>query len=276
MHWHLFYADKPQRVPGMDESIRRYGILVRPPGEAYEYSNFGYGILGHILARTSGKTYADFMRKEVFEPLGMTRTMILTEPGRVDNVAAKYDAAKKELPVSDFDHQGASAAYASVHDLVRFGMFRLGDEIPGQKRILKGETLAAMRTQSGSEFLDGSTPVKVSAGKLRPDRSPGRRVPRRHRRNAGRGFQTRHRSLGTDRFGRPGQLGQRRFVVACNTRSSSAYLPAFRDTPYTPPQAAPGDQGGVRSAGRACRGLEGRDPDRSKEHSRRRDLSARR
>jgi CubicO group peptidase (beta-lactamase class C family) len=161
MHYHLFYTDKQQRTPAMDESIGRYGILTSPPGESYNYSNFGYGILGHIIARTSGMTYAAFMKENVFGPLGMIRTAILTEPpGNLENVAAKYDAGKRELPFCDFDHQGASAAYASVRDLVRFGMFHSGARLQDQKPILKSETLAAMHRESGSEFLDGGRPVK--------------------------------------------------------------------------------------------------------------------
>ncbi|MDD4268921.1 MAG: hypothetical protein PHO07_11165 [Pirellulales bacterium] len=35
-----------------EESIRRYGNIVTPPGERYRYSNFAYGILDHLLART--------------------------------------------------------------------------------------------------------------------------------------------------------------------------------------------------------------------------------
>lgn len=44
------------------------------PGSKYEYSNAGYSLLAAIIDNVSGKTYADFMREEVFEPLGMENT----------------------------------------------------------------------------------------------------------------------------------------------------------------------------------------------------------
>jgi len=237
MHYHLFYADKPRHVPGTDESIQRYGILTNPPGKSYCYSNFGYGVLGDILARASGKSYAAFMKQEVFEPLGMTRTVILTEPGGYDNLAEKYDSGKRHLPVCDFDHRGASAAYASVHDLVRFGMFHLGDSVPGQKRILKAETLASMHRESGSEFLDGDTPVQYLLGSF------GRLE------HLGTTF---HVATG----GMPGAVSRLDLVPSENVVSAvlansdgvdlwalqheifAAFLPAFRDTPYTPPRTA--------------------------------------
>ena len=236
MHYHLFYSDKPQRAPDMDESIRNYGILISPPGESYNYSNFGYGILGHILARASGTSYAAYMKQEIFNPLGMNRTAILTEPVSIENVAVKYDPGKKELPLCDFDHQGASAAYASARDLVRFGMFRLGENVPGQKRILKNETLAAMRRESGSEFMDGDIPVKYLLGSFAQIEHLGYRFE-------------------VVTGGMPGAVSRldiipaERIVSAVLANSDSvdlwtlqheifaAFLPAFRDKPYTPPKA---------------------------------------
>jgi len=164
MHWHLFYADRPQLPPDMDESIRRYGILVRPPGEAYEYSNFGYGVLTRIIERASGMSYPEFMAKEIFAPLGMTRSAILKGPALPENTAAKYDAAKKEIPFSVYDHMGASAAYAGVRDVLRFGIFRAGGSASGMKPVLKASTLESMRTQSGSDFMDGVRKVKYLLG----------------------------------------------------------------------------------------------------------------
>jgi CubicO group peptidase (beta-lactamase class C family) len=237
MHYHFFYADKPLRPPGMDESIRRYGILTNPPGEAYCYSNFGYGILGDILARVSGESYAEFMREEVFETLGMMRTAIVTEPGGFENVAAKYGGGKRRLPVCDFDHEGASAAYASVHDLVRFGMFHLGDRVPGQKQILKPATLAAMHRESDSEFLDSGLRVAYLLGSF------GRLE------HLGTTFLVATGSM-------PGAVARLDMVPSENLVSAvlanasdvdlwalqheifAAFLPAFRDTPYQAPRAA--------------------------------------
>jgi len=45
-HYHFFYTDEPGHVPSMDETIRRYGNITTPPGERFQYSNLGYGVLG--------------------------------------------------------------------------------------------------------------------------------------------------------------------------------------------------------------------------------------
>ena len=41
------------------------------PGTRYTYSNSGYFLLGAIIEKISGKSYADFVAQQIFEPLGM-------------------------------------------------------------------------------------------------------------------------------------------------------------------------------------------------------------
>src|SRR5262245_58677198 len=52
----------------------------RAPGAAYEYSNFGFGMLGEILSRETGTPYRDLVKTRIFVPLGMTSTdTVLTD-----------------------------------------------------------------------------------------------------------------------------------------------------------------------------------------------------
>ncbi|HWT11323.1 MAG TPA: serine hydrolase domain-containing protein [Allosphingosinicella sp.] len=46
----------------------------RAPGTAYEYSNFGYALLGRIVSNVSGRPYADYIEQEIMRPLGMAST----------------------------------------------------------------------------------------------------------------------------------------------------------------------------------------------------------
>ncbi|MBX6363370.1 MAG: beta-lactamase family protein [Gemmatimonadetes bacterium] len=154
LHYQFFYVGDPYQRVNMDTAIARYAILVNPPGERWEYSNLGYGILDYIIERTSGMSYEDFMQRRVFEPLGLTHTFIGTGAGH-DEAAVRYDTAGKPVPFYDFDHRGGSAVWASAHDLVRFGMFHLKDHLKDQKRILKDATIDEMQrlsTPPGSEL----------------------------------------------------------------------------------------------------------------------------
>ena len=150
LHYQFFYEDEPYRRPTMDETIRRYGNLLTRPGERYQYSNLGFGVLDYVIARESGKSYADYMRQKVFLPLGMTHTSVDIGPGLEKHHAIRYDPTGDPIPFYDFDHPGASAIYSSAHDLVRFGMFHLKNHLPDQKAILSDKSIDAMQ-QATSE-----------------------------------------------------------------------------------------------------------------------------
>lgn len=45
------------------------------PGTKFEYWNQGYALLSEIIARTSGKTYTEYMQEHLFRPAGMTSSL---------------------------------------------------------------------------------------------------------------------------------------------------------------------------------------------------------
>lgn len=145
LHWEFFYEgeDHPRRTT--DEGIARFGVLVTPPGEVYQYSNLGYGIIERIVERVTGRSYAEVMETEVFAPLAMRNSTVGTGAGLEDRAAVRYDAELRPIPHYDFDHRGGSAVYSSVTDLVRFGMYHLGTPAEGQREILEDGTLRAMQ-----------------------------------------------------------------------------------------------------------------------------------
>lgn len=42
------------------------------------YSNVAYDLLGLVIERASGQSYGDYVQKQIFEPLNMTRTFVTT------------------------------------------------------------------------------------------------------------------------------------------------------------------------------------------------------
>jgi CubicO group peptidase (beta-lactamase class C family) len=143
LHYRFFYDGGSVTRPSMDEAITRYAITVYPPGATYSYSNLGYGVLEEIIAKVSGRPYEEFMRDEVFKPLGMTTATIGTGAG-IANSAVRYTAQGKPIAFYDFDHRAASAVYTSAHELVRFGMFHLKNHLRDQRAVLKDATLDSM------------------------------------------------------------------------------------------------------------------------------------
>ena len=66
-------ADSEQRLTDM---IRDGIPFSNAPGVAYEYSNYGFAILGRIVSRVSGMPYTDYVTANVIRPLGMTSTTL--------------------------------------------------------------------------------------------------------------------------------------------------------------------------------------------------------
>jgi CubicO group peptidase (beta-lactamase class C family) len=124
------------------EQIRRYGILFWPPGERFDYSNLGPLVLEEVVARTSGKTYADFIREEVFVPLGMRRAAIGVPQKFQAYAAQRYSAAGGRTPPAD------SGIYCSAHDLAMFAMFHLKSHRQDQRRILDDASIDAMQRET--------------------------------------------------------------------------------------------------------------------------------
>lgn len=132
LHYQFFYEDEATRPPPMDESISRYGIVTYPPGAQFQYSNIGYGVLDHLIFRASQRSYGEFLRRELFLPLGLTHTTVDIGPGLEEYAATRYDERQQPIPFYAFDHPGASAVFSSAHDLIRFGVFHLGHDVGGK------------------------------------------------------------------------------------------------------------------------------------------------
>ncbi|MBL8271091.1 serine hydrolase domain-containing protein [Steroidobacter sp.] len=148
-HLQFFYFDEPYRQPSRDETLLRYGNLFTVPGETYKYSNLGFGTLDYIVERSSGENFADYLRRSVFLPLGMTHSSLHIGKGMEDFAAMRYFAQDgAPIPYFETDAPGAGAMYSSAHDLLRFGMFHLQTPLKDQKAILSKSSLEQMHRPS--------------------------------------------------------------------------------------------------------------------------------
>jgi CubicO group peptidase (beta-lactamase class C family) len=88
--------------------------LPRDPGESFEYSNLGAGLLGHALALESGAAYAELIRARVTEPLGMKDTGIALSAEQAARFAQGHDGDLGVAPPWDFDVLAAAGALRST------------------------------------------------------------------------------------------------------------------------------------------------------------------
>ena len=104
--------------------------LDRAPGTQYLYSNLGFALLGHALARAAGTPgYQDALTREVLVPLGMSSTWLLPElPSRVGlslGRAADGEVARYDLP-SWPALLPATGLTSSLDDMMKFLRFAMG------------------------------------------------------------------------------------------------------------------------------------------------------
>ena len=125
-----------------EDMIRRYGVLFWPPGEHFDYSNLGPIIIEEVIAEVSGQSYTEFMRSEVFRPLGMTRVSVGFESAMEKYTARSYN------PVTGLVPPPRGGIYCSAHDLLRFGMFHLKTHALDQKPILSDRSIDAMQNET--------------------------------------------------------------------------------------------------------------------------------
>lgn len=67
------------------------------PGTQFKYSNTGYALLASVIEKTSGESYARFLKKNIFEPLHMQRTFVYNRrlhPEKINNYAFGYIYSK--------------------------------------------------------------------------------------------------------------------------------------------------------------------------------------
>jgi len=107
--------------------IHLYGnrALRFEPGSRYEYSNYGFILLGAVIEKVSGQSYSDYVHQHVFNPAGMTSTSSGMEDKAIPNLSVEYTkmGATHWIPITDAPINGGSSAgagFSTVGDLLRF------------------------------------------------------------------------------------------------------------------------------------------------------------
>jgi CubicO group peptidase (beta-lactamase class C family) len=94
------------------------------PGERFKYDSSGYLLLGYIIERASGEHYEDFVRKNIYEPLGMTNSGYDHPSTILKNRASGYernDGQVVNAMIMQMDTPFAGGSmYSTVGDLLRW------------------------------------------------------------------------------------------------------------------------------------------------------------
>ena len=151
----------------IQDSVRRLAALplLFNPGERFEYS-LGVDVLGYLVEVVSGKTFDEFLRTRIFEPLGMKDTYFFVPDDKVNRLAAAYtyyadkglnrfpDTPIVEGPFSysaDYPYRGPKKLYAggaglcsTAADYARFCQMMLDGGTVGSTRLLSRKSVELM------------------------------------------------------------------------------------------------------------------------------------
>jgi CubicO group peptidase (beta-lactamase class C family) len=111
----------------LQDYVNLYGKrgLEFEPGSRWEYSNYGFLLLGVVVERVSGKNYYDYVNENIYGPAGMAASGSLTEDQVVANRSVGYThfGGSGLQPNTDtLPYRGTSAGggYSTVEDLLKF------------------------------------------------------------------------------------------------------------------------------------------------------------
>jgi CubicO group peptidase (beta-lactamase class C family) len=124
--------------------------LLFPSGTQARYSNSGYILLGMIIEKASGEPYDAFLRKNIFEPLGMRDTGIDNNADVLENRASGYRTEGAEFRHAEYIDMSVPFAagdlYSTTHDLQRWEEGLFGG------KVLRPDSLSRMLTPNKGDF----------------------------------------------------------------------------------------------------------------------------
>ena len=119
--------------------------------ERYHYQNLMYLTAGVVVEELTGTSWEEAVRRRLLEPLGMGRATFSVAASELDGDHAlayrEHDDVLERIPFRAIDAMGpAGSINSSVHEMLSWARFQLGDGAVGGSRILSQATLREMHT----------------------------------------------------------------------------------------------------------------------------------
>ncbi|MGB7845905.1 MAG: serine hydrolase domain-containing protein [Candidatus Acidiferrum sp.] len=151
---------QPSKMPSPEEWIRRLGTLplMHQPGDRWLY-NTGSDVLGVLIARASGQPFETFLRRRIFEPLGMKDTSFSVPPAKLSRFATGYWNNSQTGTLEVYDEaatgqwvhpppfpSGAGGLVSTADDYLAFSRMMLNMGKFGKERLLCRASVETMTT----------------------------------------------------------------------------------------------------------------------------------
>src|SRR5580765_8282978 len=134
------------------------------PGEKMSYSNSGYVLLGYVIEKITGASYEQFVRDNIFTPLGMKDSGYDSNSAIIERRAAGYSPLPRDPINAGYVHMSiphaAGALYSTTEDLLRWEQGLFGG------KVVSATSLAKMTTPFKSDYAFGVMVQTVSGRKV--------------------------------------------------------------------------------------------------------------
>lgn len=136
-------ASRKQQTPASLVALYKNKPLVFAPGERYQYSNSNYSLLVFIIEKISGISFSEFLRENIFGPLGMHKTinhidMSLIIANMAEGYAPDGNFGLKKARYLDWSSKNGSGSIASTAgDLHKWSEALFGTAILSEKSKTK-------------------------------------------------------------------------------------------------------------------------------------------
>ncbi len=157
------FAPKDAANPYADYSVEQmYQFLsghqlTRDVGAQYQYSNYGAGLLGHVLARRAAMDYESLVKARITGPLGMRDTGITLTPEMKARLASGHTSSLE--PTRNWDlptFAGAGALRSTANDMLTFLSAAIG--------LTPSPLTAAMAGTLATRWPAGQGPMEIALG----------------------------------------------------------------------------------------------------------------
>lgn len=154
------FAESPDDVRPLGETLRDVPARVRPPGEVTSYSNYGAALAGHVVARQSdAATFGEYADRRVFEPLEMDDSTFAQPPGPDlrANLSGGYRYEDGEFRRGEFETVAippAGSMSATATDMSKFMRAHLNGGEYEDSRVLSASATREMHRQQFANHPD--------------------------------------------------------------------------------------------------------------------------
>ena len=98
--------------------------VVREPGRTMSYSSAGYTVLELLIEEVTNRSFSDYMKEAILQPLGMTKSSFdldaILSDGRSDDLATSYDSDLKPHPHRRYTAKAAVSLRTTPGDMAKF------------------------------------------------------------------------------------------------------------------------------------------------------------